>query len=205
MERLSPSLITSSSSSIRNSGWVEHDPIRHSHHATRLARLRRWERRASVPATLPPSASPTSARRRSSGIARPESLSITPSCGRIAEPRRCARSWWKRARKRKFARAPGCVSIPTSPPPKSLDSRQCSGCACPRRGGEARLRHSRYLADLESHQRRQAHHRLRPTHRARMLFNIVKGVGMTELLQALQHSRQHDAGSGLRPAAESAK
>ena len=58
-----------------------------------------WPRPTCSPATSPLSASPTSAKPRSSGIARPASPSTTPLSGRIAAPLRSASSSRRRVTK----------------------------------------------------------------------------------------------------------
>ena len=65
-------------------GWVEHDAMEIWTIAGRRRASKCSPAPASVPRTSPQSASPTSARRPSCGIARPVSRSPMPSSGRIA-------------------------------------------------------------------------------------------------------------------------
>ena len=67
-------------------GWVEHDPeqIASSQIAVALEALAKARR--AIRATSPPSASPTSARRQSYGIATRATQSATQSSGKIAAP-----------------------------------------------------------------------------------------------------------------------
>ena len=65
-------------------GWVEHDPHGNLVEPERRPRRKRWPGPSSQVETSRPWASPTSAKRRSSGTARPGSRSTTRSCGRTA-------------------------------------------------------------------------------------------------------------------------
>ena len=133
-------------------GWVEHDAdeiwaTQAGDVTEALARAR-----ADRGATSPRSASPTSARPRWSGTARPASP-VAPR-DRLAGPahgRRCERLQADGHEAEVAASAPGCCSIRISPAPSSrwlLDN--VAGRAGARRARRARLRHDRQLAGLEA-------------------------------------------------------
>ena len=65
------------------------------------------------------SASPTSARPRSSGTGRPAAPSTMPSSGRTGARRTPARRCGRTGTRPRSRRAPGCCSILISPPPRS--------------------------------------------------------------------------------------
>ena len=126
-------------------------------------------------AISPASASPISARPRSSGTAPPAGRSTMPSSGRIAAPpmpvRRCGRP----ATSAMSRRAPGCCSIRISRPPRSPGCSITSTARARRRERAARVRHGRQLPALAAHRRpgardrrhqRGAHAAARHPHRA---------------------------------------
>ena len=96
-------------------GWVEHDALEiwESQRATIAEALRAAH--ATRRATSPRSASPTSARPRSCGIAPPANPWRPPSSGRTGAPPAPASSCAPPGSKRRSPRAPGCCSIRISP------------------------------------------------------------------------------------------
>ena len=103
----------------------------------------------------PRSASRTSARPRSCGIARPARPRTTRSCGRTAAPPSAAPSSRRRAKKRGSRSSPGSRSIRTS------RGRRSSGCCTPstgsRRAARARrhrVRHDRFVLVVAADRRR---------------------------------------------------
>ncbi len=90
---------------------------------------RRWKpagapcaRPGPMPATLSPSASPTSGRPRCYGTAAPGGPFTAPSSGRIGGRRMFARVCGRPAASRSLRPRPACCSIPTSPAPSSPGS-----------------------------------------------------------------------------------
>ena len=141
-------------------GWVEHDP--QEIWATQIARRGRGARpRAGCGrATSPPSASPTSARRPSSGIARPGDPihnAIVWQDRRTADfCERLKREGHEDAHPR--AHRPGHRRLLLRQQDR-VDSRQRPGRAGQGRGRRAGVRHHRHLAGLEADRRRDARHR----------------------------------------------
>ena len=147
--------------SFRSPGWVEHDADRDLGHRSRACCTRCWPRPASARATSRPSASPTSARPRSCGSARPAS----PIANAIVwQDRRTARHVRRAARRRACDR---CIARKTglvldayfSGTKLQLAARQRRRRPRPRRARRARLRHRRQLAGLAAHRRHGALHR----------------------------------------------
>ena len=95
-------------------GWVEHDPQEIWSTQLAVAQEALQVGQAASRPTSPRSASPTSARRSSSGIARPASRSTPRSSGRIAARRASATSSAPTAASRWSRRKPACCSIPIS-------------------------------------------------------------------------------------------
>ena len=142
-----------------------------------LRKARRRGRRRS-----PPSASPTSARRWSSGTARPASRSTTPSSGRTGAPPTSAPRCATPAMRRGVAANTGLLLDPYfSGDQDRLDSRSRARRA--RAGGARRtlLRHDRLLPDLAADRRQGARHR-RHQRLAHLLFDIRTGEWDDELL-----------------------
>ena len=108
----------SSRSTSRDPGWVEHDA--EEIWAATLATLAEVADAVAARRRRPSprSASPTSARRPSSGTARRARRATARSSGRTAAPPRVATSCARRATSRSSARGPGSCSIPTSPATK---------------------------------------------------------------------------------------
>ena len=129
-------------------------------------------------ATLPPSASPISARRPSSGIARPASRSPTPSSGRIAAPPPICDRLRADGHDRMIRDKTGLViDAYFSGDQDRVDSRPRSRRARQRaEGGRTRLRHHRHLAHLEAHRRRTCTSPMRRNASRTMLFNIHTGA-----------------------------
>ena len=124
----------------------------------------RAARRAiSIRRTSPPSASPTSARRRWSGTGRPASRCTTRSSGRIPAPMRSSTSCRARAARTASAPKSACRWRPISPARRSrwiLDN--VAGARAAGRARRAALRQHRHLPDLVADRRaewRRAHHR----------------------------------------------
>ena len=116
-----------------------------------------WTKPAFRRAISPASASPTSARRRWSGTARPASRSTTPSSGRTGAPRTSAHAEGRRATRRSSPPRPACCSTPISPAPRSPgSSTHVAGALRARGEGRARLRHRRQLPDLAPDRRQVA-------------------------------------------------
>ena len=152
---------TSSSSTIPQPGWVEHDPDRDlglaAARGARRARARAGARRRQSRR----SASRTSARRRSSGSARPAGRSTPRSCGSRARPWRSARSCARRGLEPVVRERTGLVVDAYFSATKLawiLD--QVEGARERARARRARVRHDRHLARLEAHRRQGARDRL---------------------------------------------
>ena len=151
----SPSTSASTSRSTPRAGWVEHDANEIWRRTREVIGGALAQRRLSRPATSPRSASPTSARRPSSGTARPASRSTTRSSGRTRAPTALV----PRARRRRgastaSATASGCRCRPTSPARRSAGSSTTSPALRERaENGELALRHHRHLGALEPDRR----------------------------------------------------
>ena len=142
------------------------------------------EGRRRAPRTSPASASPTSARPRSSGIAPPASRSTTPSSGRTGAPPRPARGCARRRpRGRRSRPRPGCCSIRISPPPRSPGCSTTWRARAPRpsRGGSHSARSTRSCSGGSPAARSTPP--TRPTRRARMLFDIRRGAWDEDLCE----------------------
>ena len=123
-------------------------------------RLRHWPKPARDRATSRPSASPTSARRRSYGIATPASPSTTRSSGKIAAPPISASASVAKATVLSSSSAPDLLDrFLFFRHQNFLDSRKRLRRARPCRSRQARVRHRRYLAALETHRRTRSRHR----------------------------------------------
>ena len=116
---------------------------------------RPWGRRTRRTAPSPASASPTSARPRSSGSARRGSRSTARSSGRTGARASVAGRSATRATPTPSRRPPGLLLDPYFSGTKIgwiLD--HVSGARAPRRGGRARLRHRRHVPDPPPERRR---------------------------------------------------
>ena len=134
-------------------GWVEHDP----------AEI--WQRARQVidgalgqlgggAATSSRWGSPTSARRRSSGIARPGDRSTTRSCGRTRAPTSCCAALAADGGADRFRAKTGLpIATYFSGPEDRVDPRPRRRRARAGRGRRAVLRHGRHVADLEPDRR----------------------------------------------------
>ena len=156
----SPRRRRSSRSTFPQSGWVEHDPadIWSTVAGTCRAAIERAGARRR--ATSPPSASPTSARRRWSGTARPASRSATPSSGRTGAPRRSAPSCAPPGHEAMITERTGLLLDPYFSGTKLkwlLDAHE--GARERARARRAPVRHRRQLPDLEADRRPGARHR----------------------------------------------
>ena len=132
------------------------------------------------------SASPTSARPRSSGTARPAGRSTTPSSGRTAAPPRPARRCARPATSGRSADRTGLVLDPYFSATKIawlLDN--VDGARAAAGAGAARLRHGRQLPAVAADRRRGA--RTDATNAARtLLFDIRRGAWDDELAGAFR-------------------
>ena len=180
------------------SGWVEHDPD--DIWSTIAADLPRRDRagRARRRPTSPPSASPTSARRRWSGSARPASRSAAPSSGRTAAPRRSAPSCARPGHEAMVTEQHRAAARPLLLRHQAqVAARRARGRA---RAGAARrapVRHRRQLADLEADRRPGARRPTPPTPRARCSTTSATGAWDPEIC-ALLDVPLRDAAGGAR-------
>ena len=141
-------------------GWVEHDPeeiwkTRRRHLPRRDPQGRHQAGRRS-----PPSASPTSARRWSSGTARPASRSTAPSSGRTGAPPTPAPRSAPPATRPRSPRRTGLLLDPYFSGTKVawlLD--HVKGARATGRARRALLRHDRHLPDLAADRRQGPRHR----------------------------------------------
>ncbi len=132
------------------------------------------------------SASPTSARRRSSGTARPASRSTTPSSGRTGAPPTSARALRGAGHEPAVAQQTGLLLDPYFSATKIawlLDN--VPGARDARRARRARLRHDRQLPALAADRRHACTRPTPPTRRARCCSTSRRGDWDDELLDAV--------------------
>ena len=140
-------------------GWVEHDAEEIWQVTSRVI-VEALKTTGVAPAASPRSASPTSARPRSSGTARPASPFTTPSSGSAGAPPEFANSLKKAGTKN--------IPLPDRPGGGRLffghqdqvDPGQCEGGAGARAKRGTGVRHHRFLADLQTLRRRGPCHGL---------------------------------------------
>ena len=149
----------------------------------------RWRRPGSRPRTSPRSASPISARPRSSGTARPASRSTTPSSGRTAAPptlaRRCGAPAMRTRSSAKTGLAARSVFLGDQ---DRLAARSRRGRAQGGRGGPARLRHGRLVSCCGGSPAARCTRPTPPMRRAPLLLDIRTGSWDRELARAVRRS-----------------
>ena len=152
-----------------------------------------------APATSPASASPISARPRSSGTAPPASRSTTPSSGRTGAPPTSARAAAGRARAAgRGPHRPAARSVFLGDENR-LAARSRRGRAGGRAGGPARLRHGRQLPALAADRRQRPTRPTPPMRRARSSSTSGSGEWDAEPVRAVRRAgRAVAAGARLR-------